>query len=170
VPTALIPHPPDVTPAIDRTAPRDVQFSIIPSGARLVLDGQEVRWFGRKFSLAPGQHAVVVSVPGSKCCKAHTGTVTVADLETTPGIQPITIKLDTLPATIALAGAPQGAQYMCPAIGLTGFAGGSPKVVTLPEVVWNGTCDFRPLESGTARSAKVTLRAGETNTITWPAD
>jgi hypothetical protein len=36
--------------------------------------------------------------------------------------------------------------------------------------VWNGTCDFRPLTEGAPRSAKVTLRAGETNTIAWPAD
>jgi serine/threonine-protein kinase len=71
---------------------------------------------------------------------------------------------------VILSGGPPGAQYSCPAIGLSGFSGGS-KTVTLPDVTWNGPCDFTPLSAGAQpRSRSVSLRAGEANTIAWPPD
>lgn len=166
--------PPDVTPVTERSGPRDVQFSIIPSGAKLLLDGQDVRWFGRTVSLEPGPHSVQVSVPNSRCCKAHSGSVTVTPAPAaggSTGPQVIVLKLELLPATVSLAGAPSNAQYTCAAIGLSGFAGGGPKTVTLPDVTWSGECLFTPpTQDATPRSIRVMLRAGETNTISWPAN
>jgi serine/threonine-protein kinase len=83
----------------------------------------------------------------------------------------IVLKLELLPATVSLAGAPPNAQYTCAAIGLSGFAGGGPKTVTLPDVTWSGDCLFTPpTQDAAPRSIRVMLRAGETNTISWPAN
>jgi len=161
----------EAAPGPPSTTPRQVVFSIIPTGARLVLDGSDVTWWNRTLSLQPGPHPVEISVPNSKCCKPYTGTVNVAPYAegvTVP--QRVVIKLDILPATVTLAGAPPNAQYTCPAIALTGFAGGGAKTVTLPDVIWSGRCEFVPLTADAeTRSATVTLRAGEPNTIPWPA-
>ena len=165
-------HPPETTPAgLDR-APREVRFSIIPSGAKLVLDGNETPWFGQIFTLAPGPHSVQISVPNSKCCKPLASSVTVMQAAASAPKEPqrIVLKLEILPATVTLSGGPSGAQYSCPSIGLSGFVGGS-KAVTLPDVTWSGRCDFNPLSAGAQpRGGMVTLRAGEVNTIVWPGD
>ena len=165
-------HPPDVTPTGLDGAPREVRFSLVPSGAKLVLDGTPTPWLGQAFSLAPGPHSVQVSVPGSKCCKPLASSVTVVPAPASAPKEPqrIVLKLEILPATVILSGGPPGAQYSCPAIGLSGFSGGS-KTVTLPDVTWNGPCDFTPLAAGAQpRSRSVSLRAGEANTIAWPPD
>jgi hypothetical protein len=49
---------------------------------------------------------------------------------------------------------------------LSGFGGGS-KQITLSDVVWVGTCEFRA-PSAAVKSSTVTLKAGEPNTIEWP--
>jgi serine/threonine-protein kinase len=151
-------------------APRKVRFSIIPKGAKLTLDGQEVAWFSNVFSLAPGQHSVRVQVPGSKCCKPYTGSygVTPAPKDKPDEVQPIVIKLETLPATVSLTGAPPNGQYSCPSLGLSGFAGGS-KQIALSDVVWVGRCEFKsPAAGSQLKTATITLKAGESNTIVWP--
>jgi serine/threonine-protein kinase len=148
--------------------PRKVRFSIIPKGATLTLDGQDVAWFSSVFSLAPGPHSIRVAVPKSKCCKPYSGSQTIlpAPAGKPDEVQAIVIKLETLPATVSLAGAPPNGQYTCPSLGLSGFSGGS-KQITLSDVVWVGTCEFRA-PSANVKSATVTLKAGEPNTIEWP--
>ncbi len=148
--------------------PRKVRFSIIPKGATLTLDGQDVAWFSTVLSLPPGPHSIRVAVPKSKCCKPYTGTQVVqpAQAGKPDEVQAIVIKLETLPATVSLAGAPPNGQYTCPSIGLSGFGGGS-KQITLSDVVWVGTCEFRA-PSAAVKTSTVTLKAGEPNTIEWP--
>jgi serine/threonine-protein kinase len=148
--------------------PRKVRFSIIPKGATLTLDGQDVAWFSSVFSLVPGPHSIRVAVPKSKCCKPYSGSQTIlpAPAGKPDEVQAIVIKLETLPATVSLAGAPPNGQYTCPSLGLSGFSGGS-KQITLSDVVWAGTCEFRA-PSANVKSATVTLKAGEPNTIEWP--
>jgi serine/threonine-protein kinase len=170
-PTADASRPPKSTTqpwSSGHAGPRKVRFSIIPKGATLTLDGQDVAWFSSVFSLAPGPHSVRVAVPKSKCCKPYSGTQNIqpAPSNKPDEIQAIVIKLETLPATVSLAGAPPNGQYTCPSIGLSGFAGGS-KQITLSDVVWAGTCEFRA-PSANVKTSTVTLKAGEPNTIEWP--
>ncbi|WP_437668725.1 protein kinase domain-containing protein [Sorangium sp. So ce131] len=150
---------------------RDVIFQLVPSGAKLVLDGVETTWFGanRVMPLKIGAHTVHISVPTSRCCKPYSGVITVVAPK--PGVtapQRIVHKLEILPSTVVLSGAPPNAQYACPQIGLIGYAG-APQTVTLSDVFWSGRCQFMPPTPDAApRAGNVTIVAGETNTVTWP--
>jgi eukaryotic-like serine/threonine-protein kinase len=166
-----------VTPPYGGTAassaaaePREVRFQIIPTGAKLVLDGNETAWFGRTVTLLPGAHNVQISVPDSKCCKPFVGAIHVVPAAAGELAQPqrIVHRLDMLPSSVLLSGAPPNAQFTCPQLGLTGFAG-TPQTVTLPDVAWRGPCEFTPPSPGAEpHRQSVTLRAGEANTIGWP--
>jgi serine/threonine-protein kinase len=137
-----------------------------------MLDGQDTgKWFGKTFQLAPGTHSLQITVPDSKCCKPLADTVEVQPaLPNDPAkVQMIVRKLEILPATVKLAGAPANAQYSCPSIGLVGYAGGT-VTVKLPDALWTGKCQFTPPAQDAPRIRKgVTLRAGEDNTVPWPA-
>lgn len=163
-----------VAPTASAVSPdlRNVGFSILPLSAKLVLDGQDVgKWFGRTFQLPPGRHSLQITVPDSKCCKplSDSAEVQPASTDDPNKVQMIVRKLEILPATVKLAGAPANAQYSCPSIGLVGYAGGS-VTVKLPDALWNGKCQFTPPAQDAPRIRKsVTLRAGEENTVAWPA-
>jgi hypothetical protein len=148
---------------------RKVVFLLIPKGALLTLDGRdEGSPFGRTFELAPGTHAVHVTLPpGSKCCKpGDTSVMVTAPPPDKPDeLQRITVMLDRLPSTVTVSGGPPGGQYTCAAINLSGRSGGS-STVTLPEVTWTGSCEFAP----GGKRATVVLQAGEANVIPWPPD
>ncbi|WP_437604798.1 protein kinase [Sorangium sp. So ce834] len=169
-------HPPPVAPpaasSAEAPAVRDVVFQIVPTGAKLVLDGVEINWFGanKVTPLKIGAHSVQISVPNSRCCKPYSGVVSVVAPK--PGVtapQRIVYKLEILPSTVVLSGAPPSAQYQCPQIGLIGFAG-APQTVTLSDVFWSGRCIFTPpTPEATPLVGNVTLVAGESNTVSWPS-
>ncbi|WP_437312671.1 protein kinase domain-containing protein [Sorangium sp. So ce385] len=169
-------HPPPVASAAaspaEAPAVRDVVFQIVPSGAKLVLDGVEINWFGanKVTPLKVGAHSVDISVPNSRCCKPYSGVISVVAPK--PGVaapQRIVHKLEILPSTVVLSGAPPSAQYQCPQIGLIGFAG-APQTVTLSDVFWSGRCIFTPPTPEAAPLVgNVTLVAGESNTVSWPS-
>ncbi|WP_434040757.1 MULTISPECIES: protein kinase domain-containing protein [Sorangium] len=175
---AVAPRPrarPQPTPTASQAevpAVRDVVFQIVPSGAKLVIDGVEINWFGANkiTPLKIGAHSVHVSVPNSRCCKPYSGVISVVAPK--PGVtapQRIIHKLEILPSTVVLSGAPPNAQYACPQIGLIGYAG-SPQTVTLSDVFWSGRCRFTPAASdATPLVGNVTLVAGESNTVFWPS-
>lgn len=149
---------------------RAVQFVITPPGATLSLDGQELKWFGKTLRLPVGSHSAFVEMRGSRCCKAQTRTVSVeAPPEGKPDeVLPVLVRLEMNESSVRLGGTPPaGAQYSCGAIGLSGFAGESRKVV-LPEAVWTGPCTFTAPGAGKGKSDFVTLRAGEPNVVAWP--
>ncbi|XYH92645.1 serine/threonine-protein kinase [Sorangium sp. So ce1128] len=170
------PQPPPIAPSAapqaEVPAVRDVAFQIVPSGAKLLIDGVEINWFGanKVTPLKVGAHSVHISVPSSRCCKPYSGVISV--VAPRPGVtapQRIVHKLEILPSTVVLSGAPPSAQYACPQIGLIGYAG-SPQTVTLSDVFWSGRCMFTPPTPGAApRSGNVTLVAGESNTVSWPS-
>ncbi|WP_437283468.1 serine/threonine-protein kinase [Sorangium sp. So ce375] len=164
--------PPTGTPIGDVPTVRDVIFQIVPSGAKLVLDGVEVSWFGanKATPLKIGAHTVHISVPNSRCCRPYSGVISV--VAPTPGAsapQRVVHKLEILPSTVVLSGAPPSAQVACPQIGLIGYAG-TPQAVTLSDVFWSGSCLFTPATPEAApRVGNVTLVAGEPNTVSWPS-
>ena len=167
----LPPMPPSAAsvPAGDRS----VRFVLNPSGAKLTVDGREVNWFSTTVALAPGPHAIGAFMANSKCCKAINGSsVTVSPAPSdNPGVpQTIAISLEVLPATVTLGSAPANGQYLCPGINVTGFAGGAPQKVKLPEPQWSGKCQFTVSADKPPRPSNVTLKAGELNVIPWPAD
>lgn len=152
-------------------APRKVRFTLVPHGAKLTLDGQNAAWFGNTFSLTTGAHSVRIAVPDSKCCKPYDGTFTVvpAPPSKPDDIQAVVIKLDALPATVTLVGAPPNAQYTCPGLGLIGFAG-TARQVPMSDAIWIGSCEFKlPSPTSNPRKATITLKAGENNSISWPS-
>ena len=156
-------------PSLPPTGLRKVQFSLIPKGALLTIDGQsEGDMFGRTLDLTPGPHAVHVTLPpGSRCCKPRDTSVTVtAPLpDKADEVQRFTVMLEPLPSTVTLSGGPPGGQYACPSIRLAGTSGGM-STVTLPEPSWAGTCEFSP----GGKRATVLLQAGEANSIPWPSN
>ncbi len=109
-------------------------------------------------------------MPGSRCCKPYSGVISVVAPK--PGVsapQRLIHKLEILPSTVVLSGAPPSAQVACPQIGLIGYAG-TPQAVTLNDVSWSGSCLFTPATpEAAARVGNVTLVAGEPNTVTWPS-
>ena len=150
---------------------RRVRFAIVPAGGRLTLDGREVAWFGSTFALGPGAHRVRVEVPGSKCCRAFTGSVAITPPpEGKPeAAQIVPIRLQLQPARAVLVNAPPGAQFVCPSLGLSGSAGAL-QDVQLPEAHWSGACGFLPPGAvRPTRRSTVSLEAGELNAIEWPA-
>ncbi|WP_437892813.1 serine/threonine-protein kinase [Sorangium sp. So ce124] len=164
--------PPSTAPTEDVPVVRDVVFQIVPSGAKLVLDGVEFSWFGanKVTPLKIGTHTVHISVPSSRCCRPYSGVISVVAPK--PGVsapQRIIHKLEILPSTVVLSGAPPSAQVACPQIGLIGYAG-TPQAVTLNDVSWSGSCLFTPATpEAAARVGNVTLVAGEPNTVSWPS-
>ncbi|WP_437790220.1 serine/threonine-protein kinase [Sorangium sp. So ce693] len=164
--------PPSTAPTEDVPVVRDVVFQIVPSGAKLVLDGVEFSWFGanKVTPLKIGTHTVHISVPSSRCCKPYSGVISVVAPK--PGVsapQRIIHKLEILPSMVVLSGAPPSAQVACPQIGLIGYAG-TPQAVTLNDVSWSGSCLFTPATpDAAARVGNVTLVAGEPNTVSWPS-
>ncbi|WP_437963335.1 protein kinase [Sorangium sp. So ce260] len=170
------PQPPSSAPPVasqaEAPAVRDVVFQIVPSGAKLVLDGVEISWFGanKVTTLKVGAHSVQISVPNSRCCKPYSGVISVVAPK--PGVtapQRIIHKLEILPSTVVLSGAPPSAQVACSQIGLVGYAG-APQTVTLSDVFWSGPCLFTPPTPDAAPLVgNVTLVAGESNTVSWPS-
>jgi len=147
------------------TALRKVRFSLIPTGAHLLLDGREVSWFGRTFELEPGPHPVRITLPpGTSCCKPRGATATIepAHPDRPDEVQVIVLKAEPRPATVTLVGAPPEGRFVCLGINLSGGAD-VPVRVTLPQPTWTGQCQLSP-KGG---SPTVTLRAGEHNRIAW---
>jgi serine/threonine-protein kinase len=153
---------------VSQTPPRRVRFSLVPNGAKLIVDGTPRDWFGETFTLPIGPHAVSASVPGLKCCKRYDGStmINTAPDDQPDSVQVIVIKLETNPATVSLTGAPDKASVTCGELGLTLLAG-APKSCKLPDAQWEGSCFFQDAEGKERGTRKVTLRAGEANSIAW---
>jgi serine/threonine-protein kinase len=166
-----IPASPTFTPAPPPATPgtRTVVFNLSPKGAKLTVDGALRPWLGG-VSLPVGTHTVVVSPNVQRCCKKLSQTVTV---EPAPAGQPdlvqkISLAMEINPATVTLAGAPPNGQLSCPELALTCFAG-SQKLVRLNDATWTGSCTFAAPDKP-ARSARVTINAGENNAVPWPLE
>jgi hypothetical protein len=155
--------------ALPTPASRSVKFEILPKGGKLALDGTPRSWFGNVFTLPVGPHEARVTI-GSRCCRELSQTVDVKSPSPSrpDEVQVIYLSMPLEPATVGLAGAPANGQLSCPELALTVF-GRAPRDAKLRDAVWSGTCSFaapdRPL-----RTAAVSLRAGETNTVPWPSD
>jgi eukaryotic-like serine/threonine-protein kinase len=159
----VVPAPPPPTPGT-----RMVYFNLNPKGAKLVIDGSPRSGF-RPFSLPVGVHRVEVTPNVERCCKKLSTTVTV---EAPPAnepkhVQQIPLAMEIRPATVMLNGPPNG-QLFCSGLGLTCFTGSS-KQVKLREPSWTGTCTFSAPEK-MPRSGRVTLNAGDVNTVGWQGD
>ncbi|MBI4703285.1 MAG: serine/threonine protein kinase [Deltaproteobacteria bacterium] len=148
---------------------RRVQFVIQPQGANLQVDGADMgNWVNRVFDLAPGSHAAAVTMPvGSKCCEpgSFTAVVEPPAPDDPDSVQHFAFTLKTRTTTVVLSGAPAGASFMCPLLGLV-VSARSPSTVNLRTVTWTGTCEFRP----SGRTTTVTLRAGESMSVPWLGD
>ncbi len=165
-PKARSPHPAPAVLAV-RPGPRKVRFVINPKGARLTLDGSEEGWVSRTFSLAPGPHEVRIEVPSSRCCKPLATTALIAAATDPDDVQMLGYRLESLPATVTFGG-PSGGHVLCAEIGLA-LAVGMSKQVSLPRAEWTGVCDFTPPSSDPPSRRQVTIKAGEANSIAWPA-
>jgi serine/threonine protein kinase len=158
--------PPAMPPGV-----RTVKFLLSPLGAKLLVDGQPINWFGGTVTLSPGPHQVTAFMEGSKCCKNLEASVHVQPPPAASPelIQNIPLPLEILPATVTLAGAPPNGQFVCPRINLSGFAGATMKI-KLNEPVWSGNCQFSTSIDKPARVSGVVIRAGEMTPIPWPID
>jgi serine/threonine-protein kinase len=157
-----------VAPTRPSAAPelRRVKLSIVPKGVELKIDGRlETSWFTRDLELSVGTHLAEVK-PMSPCCKAQSRSFQVKETSAEDP-QKLVIRLDVLPSTVSLAGAPLGAQCACSGIGLVVTRDG-PATITLPEVVWSGRCTFTAPSLASAVTSNVSLKAGEPNAIPWP--
>jgi eukaryotic-like serine/threonine-protein kinase len=166
-----VPAQPTVGNGAPSATSRIVKFVVTPPGAKLVVDGQPVSWFGGPVSLPTGVHQITTFMEGSRCCKPLTQPVVVEPPKpgALDGVQTIALALQILPTSVVLANAPSTAQFTCPAIYLSGLAG-TPVTVRLNEPEWSGRCQFMASSDGAPRSVTVVLRAGDTNTLTFPAD
>ncbi|MEO7327302.1 MAG: hypothetical protein ABI193_01905, partial [Minicystis sp.] len=152
---------------------RNVRFVIMPSSAKLTVDGQSVNWFSAPFvPLSTGTHAVSVFMESSKCCKTLKTSVTVepppeGDAEQ---VQRIPLPpLELLPARLSVFGAPEGAVFLCSGISQSGPIK-VPLLLKLRDPEWPGTCRFMASASRPGKAVHLTLRAGESTEISWPGD
>lgn len=148
---------------------RRVAFTVVPAGARVVVDAQAVQWFATDVELAPGAHAVMVDMPRSPCCRPWSGIVQVTPVVAgAPGAdaQRVHVRLEPLPAIVDGGELPEGAHLECSSLGFAVDAGRA-AVVTLPEVVWSGRCNLSVPGAGT-RALPLELRAGEVNRVAGP--
>ena len=149
---------------------RRVRFTVIPAGGTFSLNGADKNWLNTIFELPLGPHAVRVRVPGAECCDELNGSITVTrpPPDNPDMVEHFTLRAPLRPATVALAGAPPNAQLLCTKVAVAIIAGQIGKV-TLPEMQWTGTCEFRPPQADAApKKLSVTLRAGRLNTVPWP--
>lgn len=164
-----VPAQPNVVPAAPPSTSRSVKFVVTPPGAKLVVDGHPVSWFGGPVLLPTGAHQVTAFMEGSRCCKPLSQSIAIEPPP--PGaldnVQTIALPLQILPASVVLANAPPTAQFTCPAIGLSGLAGTLVRG-PLNEPEWSGKCQFT--FDGASRWITVVLHAGEMNTLSFPAD
>ena len=157
-------------PAALPKSTRRVRFTVIPAGGAFSLDGTEKNWLNTVFELPLGAHAVRVRVPSADCCDELNGSITVTrpPPDNPEMVEHFTLRAPLRPATVTLGGAPPNAQLLCTKVAVSIIAGQSAKV-TLPEMQWTGTCEFRPPQAdATAKKLSVTLRAGKLNTVPWP--
>jgi serine/threonine-protein kinase len=174
-PTTFVPPSPLPPPTPPPSGNRHVKFLVNPQGAKLLVDGQPINWFGGTVSLPPGAHQVTAFMEGSKegakCCKTLETSVMVQapPADNLEQVQSIPLALEILPASVTLTGAPPNGQYVCPSINLSGFPGSTVKV-KLNEPVWTGKCQFTTSNDKPGRPHAVSLRAGEMNAIAWPVD
>lgn len=146
-------------------APRKVRVTLVPAGARLLLDGAEASWFGRTFELAPGPHELVGYMPENHACCTRT-TVT-AIVQEPPRNDPAQVQMFTVAlgfndARASLVGGPVSARVTCDN-GLV-FGAGAPGSARMSDLSRTTTCTFSPGE----RRLPVSLQAGLLVSVPWP--
>ncbi len=146
---------------------RPVTFVISPMGAHLQLDGSDVDWMGKTYSLSPGNHPYKLSPPGeSECCDSVSGMTTVAPApkDNPNETQRIWLGLKIRPASLRITGGPSGMSVACGALSVSV---GVAQEVKLSSVDQTFTCIF-PLEQG-PKKVSVRLTAGTTTNLAWPS-
>lgn len=146
---------------------RKVQFSVLPSGAQLELDGAPFPWFGRTEELTVGQHRIRAQVPGSNCCETLIESVQVEPATDPRQVQRVVLRLPLRPAVVTVVNGPTNGYVECPDLFLRGFVGAS-RTVRLADAVWKGNCEFTDAQ-GRRQARGVEIRAGESNNLEWPA-
>ncbi len=146
---------------------RLVRFNVNPKGALLEVDGFSVDHITAVIPLAPGRHSAKLTPQlGDKSFEVTSSSFTVeprAAGENEASVQKIQLGTSFKNARVSLL-APAGGQAVCGAINL---AAGSNSIV-MRNAVYEGKCQF--LAPGRdAKSAFVTIKAGEDNVVPWPS-
>ncbi len=168
--TAVRPGPSSTASAlaVAGSGERRVRFVVQPRGASLEVDGSPLDHAQAvPYVLKVGSHsAKITPAAGDKSCEPGAVSLSfpVHALKEGEPDKPqiVQLSLKFKPARVKLAG-PEGGQAVCGAFRLNV---GASQDIPMTQPVWDGTCKF--LLSGKEKSALVTIKAGEDNTVGWP--
>jgi serine/threonine-protein kinase len=150
-------------------APRPVKFSVQPKGATLEVDGTVVEHMRESAHLLkPGAHtAKLTPAPNDPSCdpepKTMGFTVKPGDADKPDVAQRIGLSLTFRPAKVTVVG-PSGGQVLCGSVSLVV---GATQEVKMSSPLWALSCTF--VAAGKETKKYIELKAGEQNTIAWPA-
>lgn len=176
------PKMPKTRPGRPTTAPEEVDEEQSPptgatrrvsiritgaSGGSVKIDGREVAWFGQVNEVPVGTHTFEFLPPNDSCCSATKRQVDV------PAGEGVLVVVGSIPFkdAIFVAKTPENETWSvsCPTLFAGALRGPGRRSIPLSQAEVAGSCLVsNPKAGGEAAQKLVTLRAGQTSTLTWP--
>lgn len=136
------------------------------SGGSVKIDGREMEWFGQVNEVPVGSHTFEFLPPNDSCCSATRRQVDV------PAGDGVLVVVGTIPFKDAtfIAKTPENEAWnvSCPTLFAGSLRGSGRRSIPLSQVEVTGSCLVSNPKAGEAGQKLVTLRAGQTSTLTWP--
>lgn len=159
-----------VDPAVGEGAPnatRRVSIRITgASGGSVKIDGRQVEWFGQVNEVPVGSHTFEFLPPNDSCCLATKRQVDV------PAGDSVLVVVGSIPFkdAVFVAKTPENENWnvSCPTLFAGSLRGPGRRSIPLSQVEVSGSCLVSSPQGGEAGQKVVTLRAGQTATLTWP--
>jgi len=171
-PKAPKPRPTKTAPAIDPgvgegMTTRRVSIRITgASGGSVKIDGRQVEWFGQVNEVPVGSHTFEFLPPNDSCCLATKRQVDV------PAGEGDLVVVGSIPFkdAVFVAKTPENENWnvSCPTLFAGSLRGPGRRSIPLSQVEVSGSCLVSSPQGGEAGQKVVTLRAGQTSTLTWP--
>jgi eukaryotic-like serine/threonine-protein kinase len=137
------------------------------SGGSVKIDGREVAWFGQLNEVPVGSHSFEFLPPNDSCCSATKRQVDV------PAGDGVLVVVGTIPFKDAtfMAKTPENETWnvSCPTLFAGSLRGPGRRSIPLSQAEVTGSCLVSNAKASAEAGQKlVTLRAGQTSTLTWP--
>lgn len=136
------------------------------SGGSVKIDGRPVQWFGQVNEVTVGPHLFEFLPPNESCCLATKRQVDV------PAGEGVFVVMGSVPFkdAVFVAKTPEDGDWTvsCPTLFAGSLSGSGRRSIPLTQVEVTGSCLISDPSGVNAGRKSITLRAGQTSTLTWP--
>jgi tRNA A-37 threonylcarbamoyl transferase component Bud32 len=136
------------------------------SGGSVKIDGRPVQWFGQVNEVTVGPHLFEFLPPNESCCLATKRQVDV------PAGDGVFVVMGSVPFkdAVFVAKTPEGEDWTvsCPTLFSGSLSGSGRRSIPLTQVEVTGSCLISDPSGVNAGRKSITLRAGQTSTLSWP--